>query len=269
MPEGHTVHRAARDQNERFAGKAIRAESPQGRFIEGAALIDERPLRSVEAYGKHLLYDFGDALFVHVHLGLFGKFRMGAMPQAGERGLIRLRLRTDDDWLELRGPTACEIFTAEQRRLLLARLGPDPLRSGSRPQRAFARIAASRSRIGALLMDQSIVAGIGNVYRCELLYRARIDPFAAGTTLAPEDWRRLWRDARSVMAQGVRDARMVTTLPNDRPHPRGPVRREERFYVYHRSGKPCRICGTSIRSAAMAARTIYWCPSCQAEGKPR
>ncbi|GAC1536679.1 MAG: Fpg/Nei family DNA glycosylase [Candidatus Velthaea sp.] len=264
MPEGHTIHRAARDQSERFAGKELRADSPQGRFSEGAALLDGRTLRSVEAFGKHLIYDFDDGVLVHVHLGLYGKFRMGTMPEPGERGLVRLRLSTGLDWLELRGPSACEMFSEDQRRLLLARLGPDPLRHESRPQRAFERITASRSQIGVLLMDQSVIAGIGNVYRAELLYRARLDPFAAGTTLETRDWRRLWRDARSVMADGVRDARMITTLPQDRPHPRGAVRRDERFYVYHRTGKPCRICRTTIQSATMAARTVYWCPSCQA-----
>jgi len=269
MPEGHTIHRAARDQNERFAGRVVRADSPQGRFVEGAALLDGRTLQKIEAYGKHLFYDFGDELSVHVHLGLFGKYRLGKMPEPELKGLVRLRLRTETDWLELRGPTACEIFSVEQRRLLLARLGPDPLRADSRPTKAYARIASSRAPIGVLLMDQSVFAGIGNVYRAELLYRARIDPFATGNSVDPAALRNLWKDSRVVMAAGVEDRRMITTRPRDRPHPTGAVRHDERYYVYHRTGKACRVCATPIRSGPMAARTVYWCPTCQGSKKKK
>jgi endonuclease-8 len=263
VPEGHTLHRAAAEQQALLAGHVVAADSPQGRFDEGAALVDGRRLTGVEAWGKHLFYVFEGDAYVHVHLGLFGRFRSGSGAAPEVRGAVRLRLRSATAWATVNGPTVCEILDEAGRRRVLARLGPDPLRPASRPAAAFARIARSAIAVGALLMDQSVVAGIGNVYRAELLFRAGIDPFRAGSTLARAEFARVWRDARGVMRDGVRDRRMVTTRPADRPHPTGAVRRGERFYVYHRTGKPCFVCGTPIRQAPMAGRTVYWCPVCQ------
>jgi formamidopyrimidine-DNA glycosylase len=263
MPEGHTIHRAARDQRALFAGHVVAADSPQGRFIEGAGLIDGRTLRDVEAWGKHLFYDFGDELYLHVHLGLFGRFRSGRGAAPAVRGAVRLRLQSDDAWLTLSGPTACDVLDGDGRKRILARLGPDPLRPASRPAAAYAKMARSGVAVGALVMDQSVLAGIGNVYRAELLFRARISPHRPGSAVAAAEFARFWRDTRVVMRAGVEDRRMITTRPADRPHPGGAVRRDERFYVYHRTGKPCFVRGTAIRSATLAARTVYWCPVCQ------
>jgi formamidopyrimidine-DNA glycosylase len=263
MPEGHTIHRAARDQRELFAGAPVSADSPQGRFSEGAALLDGRTLVDIEAWGKHLFYDFSRGLYVHVHLGLFGRFRSGRGEAPAVRGAVRLRLQSDAAWLTLSGPTACEVLDGDGRKRILARLGPDPLRAGSRPAKALARITRSSTAIGALVMDQSVIAGIGNINRAELLYRAKISPYRAGTTIGAAEFARFWRDSRVVMRAGVEDRRMITTRPADRPHRTGAVRRGERFYVYHRTGRPCFVCGTTIESATMAARTVYWCPVCQ------
>jgi endonuclease-8 len=263
MPEGHTIHRAARDLNELLSGDIVHAESPQGRFIEGAALIDGRRLLAIEPWGKHLLYAFDGGIFVHVHLGLFGRIRRGAQPMPPLRGAVRLLLTSERAWSTLNGATVCEILDAAGRKRLLARLGADPLRAASRPAKAFARIARSATPIGIAVMDQSIVAGIGNVYRAELLFRAGIAPHRAGTTLEPAEFAQFWRDARRVLRAGVEEQRMITTRPADRPHPNGKVRSTERFYAYHRTGKPCFICGTPILSGPMAARTVYWCPVCQ------
>ncbi len=263
MPEGHTIHRAAEDQRALFAGHVVTADSPQGRFIEGAALIDGHTLLDVEAWGKHLMYAFSGELFAHVHLGLFGRFRSGAGAAPAVRGAVRLRLISATAWMTLNGPNVCEVLDAVGRKRVLARLGPDPLRPASRPAKAYARIATSGTAVGALVMDQSVIAGIGNVYRAELLFRARIAPLRSGTSIGGAEFARFWRDTRMVMRDGVLDRRMITTRPADRPHPNGNVRSNERFYVYHRVGKPCFICGTPIRSAVLAARTVYWCPVCQ------
>ena len=263
MPEGHTIHRAALELRALFAGSHVRARSPQGRFDEGAALVDGRRLIDIEAWGKHLFYDFGDDMYVHVHLGLFGRLRRGHNPMPEVRGAVRLLLESDTAWSMLSGATVCEVLDGAGRKRVLSRLGPDPLRPASRPAIALARIQRSTKPIGALVMDQSVIAGIGNVYRAELLFRAGILPQRAGSTMHAAEFATLWRDARRMLRAGVDEQTIVTTRPADRPHPKGKVRRAERFYAYHRTHRPCWICGAPIRAEAMATRTVYWCPVCQ------
>ncbi|BDE05826.1 endonuclease VIII [Vulcanimicrobium alpinum] len=265
MPEGHTIHRAARIQRGLLAGGAVRVDSPQGRFAHGAALLDGRELLAIDAYGKHLFYAFAGDVWVHVHLGLFGKFRTGTGEPPPPRGAVRMRVSGERGWMTLSGPTACDLVDDNERRLILDRIGPDPLREDARPAAAIARIMRSAAPIGVLLMDQRVVAGIGNVYRAELLFRARISPAAPGRSLARAQILALWKDARMLLRDGEERGRIVTTRPADRPHPRGAVRRGEQYYVYHRTGQPCRICGSTIERAAMAARTLYFCPVCQSE----
>ena len=142
-------------------------------------------------------------------------------------------------------------------------LGPDPLEKGADPKPAFATVAERKTPIGMLLMDQSVFSGIGNIYRAELLYRARLSPFRPGMDVEPKRISAIWRDAVTLMPDGMVDRRIVTTRPKDRPHPRGPAERGEVHYVYRRKGKPCLVCGTAIESRDMAGRTLYWCPVCQ------
>ena len=265
MPEGHTLHRIANHHRELFAGHEVRADSPQGRFVHGAARIHR--IDGVEAYGKHLLYDIGhdagDTTYLHVHLGLYGTFRDGTGDPPEPRGALRLRLMGNGHWAELRGATACELFDPDQRADLLARLGPDPLRRDGKGTAFVANAARSRAPIAGLLMDQKVVAGVGNVYRAEVLYRARLDPYRAGRDVGTEPLDGLWTDLRTLMKAGVRSGRIVTTRPADRPRP-GRVTRGEAFYVYRRAGEPCRVDGTEIRVAELAGRNMFWCPTCQA-----
>ncbi len=263
MPEGHTIHRLAREHNRLFGGQAVGAASPQGRFAEGAARIDGRVLRRVEPYGKHLFYRFGGEESLHVHLGLYGTFISGALPAPAPRRALRLRLTGDHQYVDLRGPTACELLPPAERRAILARLGPDPLRRGASPAAAWTRIRASRVPVGALLLDQSVLAGVGNVYRAELLYRHGVDPHRPGRSLFEGDWDALWTDLRTLMRAGVQAGRIVTTRPEHRTRRRGPASREDAFYVYRRAGEACRVCGTEVRTELMAGRNLYWCPTCQ------
>lgn len=275
MPEGHTLHRLARDQQRRFGSTVVHASSPQGRFTAGAQVLDGRTLLRAEAYGKHLLHHYsldesiGEAPtaepggpILHVHLGLYGKFAAGSQPAPEPRGALRLRLSNDEFWTDLRGATACEIVTPDQVDLLIARLGPDPLRRSADPARAFARISRSRVSIAALLMDQAVLAGVGNVYRAELLFRHRLDPMCPGKSVAEQLWLEMWSDLVTLMRAGVRSGRIVTTRPEDRPA--GRVTRERSHYVYRRTGQPCRVCGTAIRTQLLVGRNLFWCPSCQA-----
>jgi endonuclease-8 len=262
MPEGHTIHRLARSQRKVLAGRAVDASSPQGRFAEGAALLDGRRLSRIDPYGKHLFYSFeGLTEQLHVHLGLYGTFTGGGLPAPAPRGALRLRLVTDEVWTDLRGPTACELLLPAEVKGILGRLGPDPLRARADLDQAWERICRSRVAIGSLLMDQSVIAGIGNVYRAELLFRAGISPFRTGREITRPEWEGMWVDLQTCMRAGTRAGHIITTRPEDRSkRTRGVVPREERFYVYRRQDLPCRLCGTPVRTEVMVGRNLYWCP---------
>jgi endonuclease VIII len=267
VPEGHTLFRLAREQSSLFAGRPVHVSSPQGRFAAGAALLDGRVLEEVFSYGKHLFARFGgDTL--HIHLGLYGTFTGGTGTPPVPRGALRMRWEgTDPDgagvWADLRGPTVCEVLAAPEVAAILARLGPDPLRPKADPLIAHRRIARSRTAIGALLMDQSVLAGVGNVYRAELLFRHGVSPFRVGRGIDGDLWRGMWTDLVTLMRAGVRLGRIVTTRPEDRARRRGPAQREDAHYVYRRTGLPCRVCGTEVRTEVMVGRNLYWCPVCQ------
>ncbi len=147
-------------------------------------------------------------------------------------------------------------------RAIQDRLGPDPLRRDADPERAWARISRSRAPIAGLLMQQEVVAGIGNVYRAEILFRHQVDPYLPGRELDRAVWEAMWDDLVVLMKAGVRSGRIVTTEREDRPA--GRVTRDKASYVYRRDGQPCRVCGTEVRTAPLVARNLFWCPRCQA-----
>jgi endonuclease VIII len=169
-------------------------------------------------------------------------------------------------WVELRGPMDCTVYTQVKWEKLLERLGPDPL-NGDAPDRALAKIAKSKKPIAALLMEQDVMAGIGNIYRAELLFRAGQSPFALGKNVASAVVKAMWRDAVPLMRAGMVDRRIVTTKAKDRPTKKaGQALKEEAHYVYRRQGKPCFICGTKVlKQENFAGRNLYWCPVCQAQ----
>jgi endonuclease-8 len=126
VPEGHTVHRQAREHLARFGRAPVRLSSPQGRFAEGAALLDGRVLERTDAYGKHLFLGFEGRQWLHVHLGLYGVWSFGPAPAPQPRGALRVRLENESSYADLRGATACEVHTPADRLAVIARLGPDP-----------------------------------------------------------------------------------------------------------------------------------------------
>ncbi len=269
MPEGHTIHRLARNHSPLLVGNVVAASSPQGRFADGAALLSGRVVERIEPYGKHLFYGFAGEVLLHVHLGLYGTWLHGDGVPPEPRGALRLRLTTADpdgapgSWFFFIVTSSCEIYTSADRDRVLARLGPDPLRRDADPELAWARLSRSRTPIGQLLMDQSVLAGVGNVYRAELLYRAGLSPFRPGRDVDRPTWEAMWADLRTLLRAGVRAGHIVTTLREDRDRRSGPPRREDRFYVYRRTDLPCRRCGTPVRTQVMATRNLYWCPVCQ------
>ncbi|NKI42546.1 Fpg/Nei family DNA glycosylase [Streptomyces sp. LD120] len=267
MPEGHTIHRLAEDHNARFQGRELRVTSPQGTFAQSAALLDGREFTGAEAHGKHLFLHFGGAGHVHIHLGLFGKVAFGALPAPPPADTVRLRLAGGGSYVDLRGPATCALITEDEKRAVHERLGPDPLRPGDDPAAAYRRISRSRTTLAALLMDQKVVAGVGNVYRAEVLFRHGIDPYRPGRDLGPEEWRALWDDLVELMREGVRNNRIDTVRPEHLPEAMGrPPRVDDHggeVYVYRRANQPCHICGTEVRTAPLAARNLFWCPRCQ------
>jgi len=263
MPEGHTLHRLARLHQRRFGRKPVIVTSPQGRFEEGAAAVSGRVLRRADAWGKHLFHHYDGGQVVHIHLGLYGSFTEAAVPLDEPVGQVRMRMVGAEYGTDLRGPTVCEVIDAGAVEDVAARLGPDPLRADTDPALAWARIAKSRRTIGALLMDQTVIAGVGNVYRSELLFRHQIDPFRPGTDIDADEFASMWRDLVELMKVGVRRGKIVVIRPeHDHGAPSyGPGR--PRTYVYRRAGDPCRVCGTTVRTAELEARNVFWCPTCQ------
>jgi endonuclease-8 len=267
MPEGHTLHQLP----EVFGEQQVRVGSPQGRFAEAAALLDGAVLRDAEAWGKHLFIRFEGERFVHVHLGLYGTFdvvdRVPAVP--APVGQVRLRLvRVDDKaYADLRGATTCALVTAAERDAVVARTGPDPLRADADPERAWARIGRSGAPIGTLLMDQAVLAGVGNVYRAEVLFRHRIHPLRPGRTLRVGQWRAIWTDLVALMAEGVESGRIDTVRPEHTPEAMDrPPRVDDHggeVYVYRRTGQPCHVCGRPVRTAVLGGRNLFWCSRCQ------
>ena len=263
MPEGHTIHRAAREQTRLLARRNVRVSSPQGRFTADAQRIDGTILERVEAVGKHLFYHWESGEIGHVHLGLFGRFRVQQrIGNPDPRGAVRMRLAAAETTVDLSGPTVCSLDPPSVRAEILARLGPDPLRRSTSPERMFTRIERSQRAIGDLLMDQSVVAGIGNVYRAEALFVAGIHPLREGSRLDRAELEALWEIVSGMLREGRRVGHIVTV---DRVEIglglRARIPRDEATYVYKRDR--CVRCGNAIRTIEIAGRTCYYCPTDQ------
>lgn len=332
MPEGHSVHRIARQFDRNFIGKTLHASSPQGRFAEGASVLDGRTAVSVKAVGKQMFLEAEGDVWLRVHLGLYGAWdfageilldptiasangRMGQTNQrgtiidesilddAGENSLssigaprrarvhvrmseqtkgladdgvewpppivgqVRLRLMTDITAADLRGPTACVLQTPDEMLATIAKLGPDPLVGDpvENEERFVRAVGKTQTVIALLLMDQAVVSGIGNVYRAELLFRHRLNPHTPGRAVPEEIVRALWHDWVRLLAIGVETGQMMTMDDLSPDEYRAAMAsRDDRHWVYHRAGLPCRVCGTEIALEEIGARKLYWCPRCQA-----
>lgn len=311
MPEGHSVHRIARQFSLHFVGKRVSASSPQGRFAAGAAELDGHVMVAAKAIGKQLFLEFDNGLWLRVHLGLYGAWDFagdltsdaaGSLPAAEVRdsrgedsltsigaprvarlrmseqetiapatetfppdpvGAVRVRLLTENTVADLRGPTACEVLTPDQVQVAIDKLGPDPLVDSPKlgEESFVAAVHKTTSPIGLLLMDQSVVSGIGNVYRAELLFRARLDPHTPGRDVPEQTLRALWKDWTKLLKIGVKTGQMMTMDGlSKKEYAAALANREDRHWVYHRTGEPCRVCGTPIVMELVAGRKLYYCP---------
>ncbi|MBK7721197.1 MAG: Fpg/Nei family DNA glycosylase [Austwickia sp.] len=294
MPEGHTIHALADRLQRRFGGPPVTVTSPQGRFAEAAALVDGHELLAATSAGKHLFLEFGRDgegvdRFVHVHLGLIGSFvvqpqsslAMDADGGLAVVGAVRLRLAADGYVADLRGPNLCQLIDGEEVGRVVAGLGPDPLRHDADPDRAWRKISRSSRSIAELLMDQSVLAGVGNVYRCEVLFRHRLAPLTPGSRVRPASWRTIWADLVELLPLGVafgqiltmpdqvEEAHRLVGTPEQIAHMEG-LNGERlgtwfprEFFVYQRTDQPCRVCGSRIRTQVVAGRNLFWCARCQ------
>jgi len=263
VPEGHTLHRLARLHQKRFGRTPVIVSSPQGRFEEAAKAVSGRVLRKADAYGKHLFHHYDGGAVVHVHLGLYGSFTEQPLPMPLPVGMVRMRMIGTEYGTDLRGPTTCQVIDEGGVDDVIARLGPDPLRRNADPSPAWNRISKSRRMIGALLMDQAVIAGIGNVYRNELLFRHGIDPHRPGTHVSAVEFDDAWTDLVELMNVGLRRGKIIAVRPEHDHGAPSYLPDRPRTYVYRRAGEACRVCGTPVRTEVLEARNLFWCPTCQ------
>ena len=253
MAEGDTILRLARRLQGALAGRAVRVRTPGRRRPEGrpAADLDGRTVDGVESRGKHLLIRFDGGLVLHSHLGMRGSWHLYGPRQ-------RWRFPAHSAWLELAAGDAVAVnFNGSSMRIVraaelgrdprLARLGPDLLDPELTDAAAAAAVrAAPQAQVGEALLDQSVVAGVGNVLKSEACFAAGVDPWRRLGELGDEELLRVVASTRAVMAESVRAGR-----------------RPQR--IYRRAGEPCPRCGERIASRRQGdeARTTYWCPRCQ------
>jgi endonuclease-8 len=262
MPEGHTVHRIANTFSSDFCGKKVKVVSPQGRFTQ-AELVSGKKLTEAKAHGKQLFLHFGKAI-IRIHLGIYGKwsFQQFSTTPPDPVGEVRARFLIPNQLADLRGPTACEVIDENQLQEALRKLGPDPLakdHQGKNLERFLEKAHSSSRSIAELLMNQSVIAGVGNVYRAELLYRARLNPYLAGKKVPKELLESIWLDAQRLMPIGVRTGMMLTR----EGYLKGKPELADRYYVYKRAGERCRECSGKVVMEVLAARKLYFCPRCQ------
>ncbi len=267
MPDGHTLRRLADDLDAAFTGHRVRVSSPQGRFAADAAVLDGETLVGADSAGKHLFVEFPGDRLIHIHLGLIGKFDLHPTPVPVPVGQVRLRLQDEATYADLRGAIQCDLIGRDRHDHVIASLGPDPLRPDADPTRAWARIKRSHRPIGDLLLDQGVVAGVGNVYRAEVLFRHRMHPLRPGTTLRVGQFQSIWDDLVALMEEGVRTGRIDTVHSQHTPEAMGrPPRVDDHggeVYVYRRHGQACLVCGSRVRTETLAGRNLFWCGRCQ------
>lgn len=248
MPEGHLVHRFAVQLTE-LVGAPVAATSPQGRFTDGARAVDGKGCETVEAWGKHLLIGFGAAGTVHVHLGMQGVLLRLAPPGEPKRQVrLRLRLAVPDLAWDLIAPATCELLDEMGVKALQGALGPDPLRPDADAAAVREAFRSDDRAIGTVLLDQSVLAGVGNVFRAELLSALRLHPSRPASSVDDATFTQLWTTLQRLMTDAMDKGRIVTRPPDGRM-----VYKQER----------CGRCGAEVATFPLSGRTAYACPVCQ------
>jgi endonuclease-8 len=250
MPEGDSLHRAAR-RLQVLVGERIAVETPlaQARALRLAERLDGRRLLGVEAAGKNLLLTFEDGLVLRSHLRMRGRWEVRPRDSRPKAGVPWLVLRSANHEALLWNGPVLELTPRATRRL-----GPDILAEPPDIDRMVENLRREHPsrEVGDALLDQRLVAGIGNLWKAESLWRRRISPWRRLGDMTDEELRLTLAEAARLMRGSLESGR------------------EERT-IYRRAGRPCPRCGTLIRSRGQgdANRTAYWCPGCQrGEGPP-
>ena len=253
MPEGHTIHRLARDLAE-LRGRQLHASSPQGRFSAASETLDGSRLEEVEPFGKHLFLCMDSGSCVHVHLGMQGKWLRFEDPSGPPLKQVRLRLASDEVVWDLIAPSTCELLDEEGMRRVVSGLGPDPLRPDADMATAVAALGGDARPIGAVLLDQAVVAGVGNVFRNEALHALGVHPSRSARSMDEPQLTELWQVLQRMMARAVEDGRIITVDAADRLA----VPESESRRVYKQAS--CRDCGSPVTVSKVGGRTAYHCP---------
>ncbi|MFK8115553.1 MAG: Fpg/Nei family DNA glycosylase [Rubripirellula sp.] len=264
MPEGHKLHRIAQDHAKSLVDRKVMVTSPQGRFRAGAKQLNGAKLVGVEAHGKHLFYCFSGEKTLHVHLGLYGKFRCHNNPAPDPRGAVRIRMVSQECTIDLNGPNQCELLSRNACAERIARIGADPLREDADVPACCETIRRSRARIGALLMNQQVIAGIGNIYRSEILHRLGIHPLLRGCDLTSQQVQEIWDTTVEMMRVGMKYNRIITKRRSEVEVPLSRLTADECLLVYKK--EICQMCGSEIDSWDLGGRKVFVCPVCQPRG---
>lgn len=265
MVEGHGVHRTASAARKKLKGKRFKASSPNGRFTEGAKAVDGKNLTRVEAIGKNLFLFFSgsegeELVVVHIHFGMAGRCRIAALPGPAATNTTRLELRNDEHDLVVHVSAMTVQFAGiELYEKKYRALGPDPLRDDADPERLWRSLRKSKKSVGEVLMAQELIAGVGNIYRAEILFKARLHPEQPASTLSRPAFLCMWRHSVELLQRGFLTGSILTVDEKDAERLGPPWTRR---YIYNQSH--CGECGNRARSwQDKNNRTIYACPFCQ------
>ena len=263
MPEGDTIHRSAARLQPVMVGATVISARDNGQFVDSRQLLGAS-FHSVEARGKHLLMHLSDQRVVHSHMGMRGSWRLYDPKQLRRETLrwaaMEMVLETAESGAVIAcfAPKTLELLSPTQyrRHRWLHRLGPDLLTGGVEVSVVLPRFRVHAvSPIGEVVMNQSIISGIGNVYKSEILFLERIDPFSIVAELSDEQLTGIVSRAESLLLKNLNRPARQTRLRSD----------GNRFWVYRRKGQPCFSCRTTIamRRQGDLGRSTYWCPACQ------
>ncbi|KAL3147956.1 hypothetical protein ABBQ38_014251 [Trebouxia sp. C0009 RCD-2024] len=262
MVEGHGCHRVAHAHRKLLLGKRFVAKSPNGRFTEGAEAVHQQPLTRIEVHGKNLFYFFGEVQapkVVHIHFGMSGAFKTMTLPGPETTETTRLTLENQDhNIIAHLSAMTVNLGDIDYYKDKSSKLGPDPLREDADPERLWDKMKVSKKPVGGLLMDQTTVAGIGNIYRAEILFKAGVHPEQPGRTVSRESFETLWKHSVLLLQRGFKTGSIITVDEEEAKKLGKPWTRR---YVYNHN--TCGRCGSPINTWDMQARTVYACQTCQ------
>lgn len=274
MPEGDTIFRAARALHKALGGHVVtRFETAYAHLdrVNVDTPIAGRTVEKVESRGKHVLIFFSGELILRTHMRMNGSWHIYRTGERWWRGPQAMRVRIDTaDWVAVAfNVPVAEFVTPRQleTRGPVAQLGPDLLGAAFDRDEAVRRMVASAARpIAMTLLDQRIVAGIGNIYKSEVLFLSGVHPDTPSSAVPPATLEQMLDVARSLLRDNVIDGSSPTIQTFRNLRQLNPANEHyDSLWVYDRRGKPCRKCGTAIemKKMGMESRSCYWCPGCQ------